>query len=476
MSDYTEYAYEEPLYQGGFVWDYIDQSIRTKDRYGNETFAYGGDFGDRPCDYNFCGNGIVYGNGEESPKMQAVKYNYQNIIAEVADTKAVIANRAMFTNTGALDCVAILARNGEIIASAPLETDVPPMESREYALPFARQTRGGEYAVTLSFRLKADTPWAQRGYEVAFAQGVYAVQEAPKHERYAPLRVVRGDFNTGVHGEHFSVLFGDLKGGLTSYRWGGREMLKSIPRPNFWRAPVDNDCGSNMPQRYAQWKIASMYAATNATPELARLNAHPVATENADGSVSIRYIYGLCTQPDGHAALTYTVHPCGQVDVTLDYNPVEGLGDMPEFGMLLKMDADYDQIRYYGLRPERKLCGPPRRRASGHFQNDREGERLQVSCAAGMRQPHGRALGRGHGSPRPRPAFYERRDGVLRPAVYAARAGKRHARLRASADSLHRHPREFAADGRRRRRQLGRKDARRASDRREEAPVVYVQL
>ena len=366
MSDYTEYAYEEPLYQGGFVWDYIDQSIRTKDRYGNETFAYGGDFGDRPCDYNFCGNGIVYGDGEESPKMQAVKYNYQNIIAEVADTKAVIANRSMFTNTGAFDCVAILARNGEIIASAPLETDVPPMESREYALPFARQTRGGEYAVTLSFRLKADTPWAQRGYEVAFAQGVYAVQEAPKHERYAPLRVVRGDFNTGVHGEHFSVLFGDLKGGLTSYRWGGREMLKSIPRPNFWRAPVDNDCGSNMPQRYAQWKIASMYAATNATPELARLNAHPVATENADGSVSIRYIYGLCTQPDGQAALTYTVHPCGQVDVTLDYNPVEGLGDMPEFGMLLKMDADYDQIRYYGYGPNE------------NYVDRREGARLGI--------------------------------------------------------------------------------------------------
>lgn len=117
MSDYTEYAYEEPLYQGGFVWDYIDQSIRTKDRYGNETFAYGGDFGDRPCDYNFCRQRLVYGNGEESPEDAAVKYNYQNIIAEVADTKAVIANRAMFTNTGAFDCVAILARNGEIIAS-----------------------------------------------------------------------------------------------------------------------------------------------------------------------------------------------------------------------------------------------------------------------------------------------------------------------------------------------------------------------
>ena len=76
MHWYTEYAYEEPLYQGGFIWDYIDQSIRTKDRYGNTTYAYGGDFDDRPCDYNFCGNGIAYGNGEENPKMQEGKYNY----------------------------------------------------------------------------------------------------------------------------------------------------------------------------------------------------------------------------------------------------------------------------------------------------------------------------------------------------------------------------------------------------------------
>ena len=468
MSDYTEYAYEEPLYQGGFVWDYIDQSIRTKDRYGNETFAYGGDFGDRPCDYNFCGNGIVYGNGEESPKMQAVKYNYQNIIAEVADTKAVIANRAMFTNTGAFDCVAILARNGEIIASAPLETDVPPMESREYALPFARQTRGGEYAVTLSFRLKADTPWAQRGYEVAFAQGVYAVQEAPKHERYAPLRVVRGDFNTGVHGEHFSVLFGDLKGGLTSYRWGGREMLKSIPRPNFWRQqhapalrPVENRLDVCCDERHTGTGPAER--ASRRDRKRGRFGLHPLYLRPVHPS-------GRSCGADLHRAPVRT----GRCDAGLQprrrAGRYAGIRHAAQDGRGLRSNP------LLRLRPERKLCGPPRRRASGHFQNDREGERLQVSCAAGMRQPHGRALGRGHGSPRPRPAFYERRDGVLRPAVYAARAGKRHARLRTSADSLHRHPREFAADGRRRRRQLGRKDARRASDRREEAPVVYVQL
>ena len=129
------------------MWDYIDQSIRTKDRYGNETFAYGGDFDDRPSDYNFCGNGIVYGNGEESPKMQAVKYNYQNIVAEVTDTKAVIANRAMFTPTSAFDCVAILARNGEAMAQRFFERWIPLEQA--YFDAMKPQTR-------CSFLLEAD--------------------------------------------------------------------------------------------------------------------------------------------------------------------------------------------------------------------------------------------------------------------------------------------------------------------------------
>ena len=93
-------------------------------------------------------------------------------------------------------------------------------------------------------------------------------------------------------------------------------------------------------------------AATNATEELAKKNAHPVATENPDGSVTIRYTYGLGTKPDAQCELTYTVHPCGQVDVRLDYDPVAELGDMPEFGVMFKFDADYDNVTWYGMGPE----------------------------------------------------------------------------------------------------------------------------
>lgn len=88
------------------------------------------------------------------------------------------------------------------------------------------------------------------------------------------------------------------------------------------------------------------------TPQLARKNAHPVPRENGDGSVSIDYTYALATVPAAQCSLRYTVYPCGTVRVALSYDPVSGLGDMPEFGVMMKLNADYHRVRYYGLGPE----------------------------------------------------------------------------------------------------------------------------
>ena len=365
MHKYTEYAYEEPLYQGGFIWDYIDQSIAENGRYGGTRYTYGGDHGERPTDYNFSGNGIAYGDGSESPKMQEVKYNYQNIVAEVGKTSALIRNRSMFTRTSAYDCVAILERDGVEIARAPLATDIAPLSEQMVALPFAEQTRGGEYAVTLSFREKKETPWAPIGHEVAFAQGVYQVAREARRVWHRPLRVIRGAVNVGVKGDRFEVLFSFLNGGLASYRWGGREMFRSIPMPNFWRAPIDNDMGSMMPARYGQWKLASLYATHKPIAGGFEFN-RPVVTEHEDGSVSIAYLYNLPTTPAAQCDVTYTVHPCGKVDVTLGYDPVKGLSEMPEFGMMMKMDADCDRVRFYGYGP------------GENYVDRREGARLGV--------------------------------------------------------------------------------------------------
>lgn len=367
MHKYTEYAYEEPLYQGGFIWDFLDQSVRGKDRYGNTAFFYGGDHGERPHDGNFSGNGIVFGDGGASEKLQEVKYNYQNIAAVIDGEKIVVKNRNLFTRTSAFACELTLARDGVEIARAALKTDVAPLSEAEYPLPFPVQTRGGEYAVTASFRLKERTAWAEAGYEVAFGQGVYRVEAPVKREKHAPLRVVYGSSNLGVHGEHFQALFSYNSGGMISYRYGGREFLKNVPMPNFWRAPTDNDRGNFMPQRYAQWKLASLYATHRGGMDTAL--DFPISVPagmNEDGSVSISFRYTLPTTPAAKCDVTYTVYPCGTVDVRLGYDPVEGLSPMPEFGMLLKLDADYDHVRWYGLGPDE------------NYVDRREGARLGI--------------------------------------------------------------------------------------------------
>ena len=350
MHKYTDLTDTEPLYQGGFIWDYVDQSIYKKDRYGKEFQAYGGDFGERPTDYNFSGNGIVYGGDRTpSPKMQEIKYNYQNISAEVSADKVMIRNKHLFTNTSAFDCVVTLAKDGLPVYEAPMDTAVAPLSEQEYALPVRRAEQPGEYTVTVSFRLKEDTLWAKAGHEVAFGQTVYTADApAARTACTKPLTVVRGTHNVGVRGENFEVLFSELFGGLSSYRWGGVEMLETIPKPNFWRAPVDNDEGSQLMAQYGQWKLASLYVTHK---NLETNQFEDVLVEEHEGSVTVTFLYHLPTRPVTSCTVAYTVFGDGTVETTLSYDPVKELGDMPEFGMILKMNADYDHVEWYGMGP-----------------------------------------------------------------------------------------------------------------------------
>ena len=351
MHKYTDLTDTEPLYQGGFIWDYIDQSIDKKDRYGNTYQAYGGDFDDHPCDYNFSGNGIVYGQHRDpSPKMQEVKFNYQNISAEVTEEFVTVINKNLFINTDAFDCVVTLKKDGKLVKKAALETHTAPLSRDVYDLPIPVQTLPGEYTVTVSFQLKEDTLWAARGHEVAFGEYTYQVSGTEETHKGA-LQVIDSIHNLGVKGENFEVMFSYLNGGLVSYRFGGTEMIKMIPKPNFWRAPTDNDDGNLMPMRYAQWKIASMYA-SHKTPAGAYPGSSPIEKEITDQYVKISFTYYLPTAPASQCRLSYTVYGDGYIETQLHYDPVEGLGDMPEFGVMFKLDADYDQVSWYGMGPE----------------------------------------------------------------------------------------------------------------------------
>lgn len=369
MFKYTDLTDREPLYQGGFIWDYVDQSITRKDRYGKEYQAYGGDFGERPTDYNFSGNGIVYGGDRTpSPKMQEVKYNYQNITVEVDEDTITIHNKNLFVSTGSYDCVILVEKNGQKVSEQPFVTDVEPLTSVKLPSPVKLPAASGEYAVTVSFRLKKDTLWAKAGHEVAFGQGIFRKECA---EVFAdrpiavkkPFTVIHGNYNLGVRGEEFEVLFSYNAGGLTSYRYGGKEMLQTMPKPNFWRAPIDNDCGNDMMARYGQWKLASMYLSTHGAPE-----PNPEVTEEAD-KVIVAYHYSMPTRPEAFCDVTYEVYGDGTVKTTLSYDPVRELGDMPEFGMMFKVDADYDHVEWYGNGPEETYVDRMRGAKLGIYRN-----------------------------------------------------------------------------------------------------------
>ena len=349
MHKYTDLTDTEPKYQGGFIWDYIDQSIYKKDRYGKEFQAYGGDFGERPTDYNFSGNGIAYGgNRDASPKMQEVKFNYQNITAEVSADSVKVINKNLFVSTDIFDCKVTVAKNGKVIHKASLATAVAPLSEETYVLPLAKEEKPGEYTVTVSFHLKEDKAWAEAGHEVAFGQYVYQVEE-PKKTCPEGVKVIRSTHNIGVRGAHFEVLFSVLNGGLVSYKYAGKEMIEAIPKPNFWRAPTDNDCGNLMGMRYGQWKLASMYLSHKDFRQGAYGPANMPEVEVNEKSVKVSYTYIMPTTPTSECKLSYEVFGDGRVKTTLVYDPVKELGDMPEFGVIFKFNADYDRVEWYGL-------------------------------------------------------------------------------------------------------------------------------
>lgn len=363
MHKYTDLAETEPRFQGGFIWDYIDQSITRKDRYGKEYQAYGGDFDERPNDGEFSGNGIAYAQDRKpSPKMQAVKYNYQGIRIEINDKdKILIKNKYLFTGTDEFECIVLLEKEGETLSCSELKTNVLPLESGEYDIPFEIPDEAGEYVLTVSFRLKDNRIYAPAGHELAFGQKIYGryLDDHGSSERSAGEATcpefIKGYSNIGVKGENFEVLFNRRTGELTSYTYGGRQMLKNIPRPNFWRAPTANDNGNMMQYRYAQWKIASLYANVRkrGRNEMDPYAYVPVTShEILPDRIVVNCHYNMPTVPESECSVSYSVFADGTVDVVLTYDPVEELADMPEFGMMFKMDADFHRLKWYGYGPE----------------------------------------------------------------------------------------------------------------------------
>lgn len=388
MHKYMELSEEDELFQGGFIWDYVDQSIYMKTRYGEEVLGYGGDFDDRPSDGNFSGNGICFGGDRrETPKMQEIKYNYQGLAIQVdpEHKKVKIQNKNLFTASDAYDCVVTVERDGGFVEILSMETQVEPGETKEYELPVSDMILPGEYAVTVSFLLKEAEIWAEQGHEMAFGQGIYKVEtqelQSPLTEvssvgqwmnsvedalETSEFKVIHGYNNIGVHGAHFHAIFSKLFGGMVSYVYRGKEMLKAAPRPSFWRAPTDNDMGWQMPYYCGMWKQAGMYL-THKKNNI--LDSENPSVQEEEGRIVITYTYYLPTTPETTCELSYQVVKDGRVTVTLSYEPAQNMPPMPEFGVMLRLSADYENLTWYGNGPEETYCDREHGARIGLFEN-----------------------------------------------------------------------------------------------------------
>ncbi|MCI7540422.1 MAG: DUF4981 domain-containing protein [Veillonellaceae bacterium] len=389
MHKYTELTDREPRYQGGFIWDFVDQAIYRRDRYGKDDYAYGGDFGDRPNDGNFSGDGIVFANREGTTKLQDVKFNYQNFALTVKQGSVEIWNKSLFSDAAEYELRLELLRDGEKVwQSSQAAPSVKASERKEIALDVP-SFGAGEYVLTASLHLKEATLWAEQGYEIAFGQGVYDVKEsaaedenlwlqsmANRYEAAAPiaektepqpLHIVKSDINLGVSGEGFEILFSSAAGNLTSYKYNGVELIESAPVPSFWRAPIDNDHGNGRDFLLAQWKLASLYRHCAKTEvkepgkdwtEYKWFGANGTAEYDAKKgeTLSVRFTYDLATSPAAQCVVTYTVQPGGIVDVAIDYDKAPGLPEFPDYAMVFQLSADYDHVRFYGNGPLDNYC------------------------------------------------------------------------------------------------------------------------
>lgn len=341
MKLYTdlEDAYEK--YQGGFIWDYIDQAVERINDQGETVLSYGGDFDDRATDYEFCTNGIVYSDRKVSPKAQEVKYLYAPVRIFPEKERIRIENRNNYISTENLDFRYSLLRDGEEVEAGVLKANVSPLSEECVPLPKLAFKESGEYTLRISSCLSHDTIWAEKGFEITFGEITWTEEAREYKEEKDTLTVVHGDVNIGVRGKNFSAMFSQTEGGIASLCYNGKEFITRRPELTFWRALTDNDRGCSLGYDCGCWSNAGAYR-----------KIKNISVEESENSVTITFEFAIPVSEEIKTSVSYTAKADGTIKVHVSYEGVKGLPDLPAFGLEWRFKEKYHNVRYYGMGPE----------------------------------------------------------------------------------------------------------------------------
>lgn len=340
MKLYTDLESKYELYQGGFIWDYIDQSMLRKNEQGEEVFAYGGDYDDRATDYEFCTNGIVYADRKISPKAQEVKQLYANVKLTPDENGVLIKNENLFISTEAYTLVYRMMLDGYPIFESMRNVIVQAQEEQYVKLDYPNIEEPGEYTYEVTMELTEDTIWADAGHEICFGQFIKKITEE-EEQTTKKMQVIYGDVNIGVKGEGFLAMFSKSEGGLASLQYDGTEYITRAPKTSYWRACTNNDRGAKQGFDCSMWLTAGLYQ-----------KVIDVKVEELEEQVRITFEYELPTIPKAYITISYVMSGDGVVHVHLLYKGTEGLPEIPAFGMDFKLKERYHNFEYYGYGPE----------------------------------------------------------------------------------------------------------------------------
>lgn len=351
LQDYWDVIEKYPVLQGGFIWDWVDQGLLTTDENGEAYWAYGGDLGgqDMQNDVNFCINGLVFPDRSPHPALWEVKkvYQYIDFNAENPESGVTeIINKYDFINLDRFNFSWRLLKDGEEISKGDLpKMNVAPRSGKTVALNLGGLIKGeAEYLLNLYAVTREAAPLVPAGHEVASEQ--FAIQSFSDPQIALPvtgpnLRIAENNDELTVSGADFSIVFNTNNGQLQSYNLSGEPLLDAPIRPNFWRAPTDNDFGNGMPKRLEVWKKASQ-------------NQELISFEHKEFSGSAHIVTAVYSLPDvgGSVQLKYSINGEGAVLVENEILDLKDeLPEMPRFGVTLRLPEAYDQAEWYGRGP-----------------------------------------------------------------------------------------------------------------------------
>ena len=353
LQDYWDLIYKYDQLQGGFIWDWVDQTFAIKDEKGKDIWAYGGDMGYVGVhnDSNFCSNGLVAADRSLHPHIWEVKKVYQYVhFKPVAFT----ANRVQVTNwhdfidLSGYQLKWTVEADGTIIQEGMMDfPNVPARKSGEMTLPIqAIPASNKEYFLKLEAITRKDAPMVPAGHIAAMEQWQLPVEKiAPKVESISGIlqsqRTAEAITLTGEN--NFRISFDAKNGEMTALEYNGKNLVKEGLQANFWRSLTDNDVANGTDVRCRTWKTAGKDAV------LKNISVQ----ESADKQLATVVASYEMKEQESTLQVTYRIRPNGVVNVTMQFTPgKKQLPEMPRLGMRMILPAEYDQMTWFGRGPQ----------------------------------------------------------------------------------------------------------------------------